>query len=277
MVKKMRKTVMNEEIYLISQKNECREIIDFQICGITHPDKNYFISRPKSKIACIEYVVSGGGSVNINGKNFSPKAGDSYFLHTGYDQFYRSDFETPWKKIFINFAGGLAESLIEGYALTNHFYFPGLNLESEIARAIEIVKNYEKDGYTLLIDILNGMFLKMYRYIHDNSVRTGTAYEMKRFLDGCIENDFKMKELCEYVSKSESQAIKLFKKEYGTTPYKYLTEKRIKLAKNLILNTNMTIKEIAAKLNFADEYYFSNVFKKKVGVSPVMYRKLSFY
>lgn len=264
---------MNEEIYLISQKNECRKIIDFQICGITHPDKNYLILRPKSKIACIEYVRSGGGTVNINGKSFSPKGGDSYFLHSGCDQMYYSDADAPWEKIFINFSGVLAESLVEGYALTNYFYFPGLNLENELTSAMETVKNQCADGYDVLINIINQICLKMYRYIHKNTAQTGAAYDMKRFIDGCVEYDFKMEDLCRYISKSESQAIKLFKKEYGITPYKYLTEKRIKLAKSLILNTNMTIREIAEKLRFADEYYFSNVFKKKVGVAPGGYRK----
>ena len=41
----------------------------------------------------------------------------------------------------------------------------------------------------------------------------------------------------------------------------------------MLLNTNLSVKQIANHLSFADEYYFSNVFKQKVGLSPTAYRK----
>ena len=45
---------------------------------------------------------------------------------------------------------------------------------------------------------------------------------MKNYLNSKIESDFKLEKLCDFVHKSESQVIKIYKKEYGTTPYKYL-------------------------------------------------------
>ena len=262
---------MGEEIYLISQKSGYKKIIDLQICGITFPDKSYSIRRPKSPIACIEYIKSGSGTVNINGRTFTPSGGDSYFLHTGLDQHYYSDPKGPWEKVFINFAGPLAESLIDGYALTNRFYFPGLDLGADLQSIIEIAKNQTEDSYDEIILILNRIMLKMHHHIHHE--KTGPAYEMKNYLDRHIEADFEIKKLCTLISRSESQTIKIFKNAYGTTPYNYLIEKRIKFAKNLILNTNLSVKEIAYRLHFADAYYFSNVFKKKTGISPSADRK----
>lgn len=96
---------------------------------------------------------------------------------------------------------------------------------------------------------------------------------MKDFLNAQITEKFKMDTLCKHVSKSESQTIRIFKKAYGITPYNYVLNKKISLAKKLIKNTNLSIKQIAEKLNFADEYYFSNFFKQKVGVTPTKYRK----
>ena len=82
-----------------------------------------------------------------------------------------------------------------------------------------------------------------------------------------------MNQLYQFASKSESQAIKIFKKEFGITPFKYLWQKKIGLAKSMLKSTNLSVKEIAFRLNYADEYYFSNAFKQKVGISPSEYRK----
>ncbi len=47
----------------------------------------------------------------------------------------------------------------------------------------------------------------------------------------------------------------------------------IALAKKLLLDTALTVAQIAETLTFSDEYYFSGLFKEKVGVPPSVYRK----
>ena len=75
------------------------------------------------------------------------------------------------------------------------------------------------------------------------------------------------------IYKSPSQAIRIFKKKYGVTPYDYYVNIRIKKAVSLLKNTRLSIKEISYRLCFCDEHYFSNLFKKKTGKSPREYRK----
>lgn len=63
----------------------------------------------------------------------------------------------------------------------------------------------------------------------------------------------------------------LFKMNTGMTPLDYLTEKRINYAKYLLgaKHFNYTVKEIADRTGFKDQYYFSRVFKKVTGKSPI--------
>ena len=49
----------------------------------------------------------------------------------------------------------------------------------------------------------------------------------------------------------------------------------IEFAKKLLIDTNLSVREIALKLCFADEYYFSNIFKTKTGKTPTEYRRES--
>ena len=66
---------------------------------------------------------------------------------------------------------------------------------------------------------------------------------------------------------------KKIKQQFGKTPSKLIQGRVVLEAKKLLHLTQMPIKEIAAELNFQDEFYFSRYFKKEVGFSPQHYRE----
>lgn len=67
---------------------------------------------------------------------------------------------------------------------------------------------------------------------------------------------------------------KRFTKETGVSPARYHTLRRIDRAGELLLNEDLTSKEIAHYLGFSDEYHFSRRFKQIIGVSPSGFRSL---
>jgi len=270
--KKMRKTSMNEEVYRINQESDTRDLVKFELCGTTFPDKSYHIDRPISQIYCIEYVEGGRGTVHMDDEIFYPKAGDSYFLHANKSQHYGSDRNDPWKKHFVNLSGKLVGHLAEGYGISNVSYFEGLDLGDEIKQIIEIAKKEEIHPTSELIAILNNIFLKMHNHTKDTNDLSGIGVQMKDFLNTQITTKFHIELLCKHISKSESQTIRIFKKIFGVTPYTYVLGQKISFAKKLLVDTNLSIKEIATKLCFTDEYYFSNIFKEKTGKTPTEYR-----
>lgn len=273
----MRKTVMNkpsnETILRPNQTIRSRDILNIQMCGITYPDKNYEITREHSKVACIEYIEKGAGVVQIDDHLFFPEEGDSYFLQTGTNHHYYSDKDNPWRKIFINVSGSLLDSLIEGYGLKNNYYFKGLDLHLEMHCIFDLIKKSTEDHTEEIICILNRIFFKMREQVKESDRASDTAEKMKEYLRNHAAAKFRIEELCNYISRSESRTIKIFKEAYGITPYAYFLDKKIRLAKDMLLNTNLSVRQIADHLHFADEYYFSNIFKRKTGVPPTKYRQ----
>ena len=262
-----------EDIYTINQSRESRDIINLSICGVTYPDKNYRIIRKDSTMACIEYIEQGTGTVHIGDECFCPLEGDSYFLQCGKDHDYCSDKDFPWKKYFINVRGSLLENMTESYGLKGVYHYKGLNLKEELCSIISLASDKENDFSDEIIGILNSMFLKMHKFLKNGQQQLTVAEKMKNFLSMHAEEKFRMKDLCAYLSLSESGCTRAFKSAYGITPYAYFIGKKLSLAKSLLINTNLSVKQIAYKLSFADEYYFSNVFKKKEGISPTEFRK----
>ena len=83
----------------------------------------------------------------------------------------------------------------------------------------------------------------------------------------------------DFSSIAESQAVsapylsKLFHDHAGTSPSKYLAEYRMQQAKKLLLDTKLSIKEIADRVGYPDQFHFSKSFRNMVGLSPAQFRE----
>ena len=79
--------------------------------------------------------------------------------------------------------------------------------------------------------------------------------------------------LAEQVGLSPFHFIRTFKKETGFTPHEYLVRTRIDMAKYLLKNTGMPVKDICFATGFSSESVFCSAFKKSVGMSPKAYKR----
>ena len=71
---------------------------------------------------------------------------------------------------------------------------------------------------------------------------------------------------------SESQVRRMFKAKLRVTPIKYINYLRLEKAKKMLTESNFSVFEIAFATGFEDQFYFSRIFKKQYGISPLSYR-----
>ena len=124
------------------------------------------------------------------------------------------------------------------------------------------------------------VFHQLLQYLHENFYARKDEYSeetkiLKEYIANHITEDISLKDLSPLVYLSESQIIRIFKQDLGKTPYEYILELKIGQAKMLLRSTRLMIKEIAFRLGFCDEHYFSYLFKQKTGQTPSAYRKNS--
>lgn len=88
-----------------------------------------------------------------------------------------------------------------------------------------------------------------------------------------IDQVLSLEEIASFVNLSASHFSFLFKKKAGFTPIEYFNHLKVQKACLYLLFTNLRIKEIAFELGIEDQYYFSRMFSKVMGLSPNEYRE----
>ena len=94
--------------------------------------------------------------------------------------------------------------------------------------------------------------------------------KVKEYLDQNYEEDISLEMLSELTKISPFYLLRLFKKEVGSTPHIYLTQRRIKKAKQF-LTSGDSLSDVAYKTGFVDQSHFTNRFKNIVGITPGQY------
>jgi len=94
--------------------------------------------------------------------------------------------------------------------------------------------------------------------------------KVKEYLDQNYGEDISLELLSELTKLSPYYLLRLFKKQVGSTPHKYLTQRRIKKAKEF-LNRGDSLSDVAYKTGFVDQSHFTNRFKTIVGITPGQY------
>lgn len=94
-------------------------------------------------------------------------------------------------------------------------------------------------------------------------------YISENFSDPQLNNT-KLAEIC---GVSEVYFRKLFKVSRGSSPHKYIIDVRIRHAKKLLMDSDMTVSEISEKVGFSSVYHFCRAFKNKTGMTPGEYSR----
>ena len=216
-----------------------------------------------------ELVLEGAGWLSVGGRYYDVEEGDVYILPPGLDHEYAADRQRPWRKLFFNAGGSLAEALIGCYGLKT-FYLPAWRKPEIFHRMRQLYEGSDTD-------VREEAAVLLHRLIAAAAGGAQSSYSdavaaALEFIEANLQRRIGLAEIAAAAFLSPSQASRLFRKETGYTPCAYLGRRRIERAMQLLRGTDLRVGDIAARLQFADAFYFSNAFRKAVGCSPTQYR-----
>lgn len=94
------------------------------------------------------------------------------------------------------------------------------------------------------------------------------------YIDSNISSDLSIESLCNNLYVSRNYLYKSFHSYFGCTVNEYITDRRIRMASILLRESSESVTSIADQVGIPNYTYFSRLFKKKTGVSPIKYRKI---
>ena len=229
------------------------------------------------------YITEGEGLFRSKHVKETPlREGDMFLLCPDERHSYHPRQETGWKSYWIGFKGrNMDERVKEGFlSVEKPIYHVGYSSEIEqlYKQAYETAVNEPPFAQQMMAGIVNHMVGVMYAL--ERSIELNKNYTHRDMIDRArmrireaLESNLTIQQIAEEMSVSYSNFRKLFKEYTGLSPAVYQQDLKLQRAKELLSTTNMSVKEIAYRLNFDSPDYFSAKFKIKTGRKPSEMRK----
>ena len=141
--------------------------------------------------------------------------------------------------------------------LINGFRLPGHMSEGEQSQLI----------HRLLCELI---VLRQESYTEN---RDDAISQVVDFITEHLFEDLSVNDIAKSVSLSSSHLSRLFKMRTGFSPHEFITLRRIDAAKELLLTTPLSVKQIAVRVGYHSESNFITSFSGKTGVTPAVFRK----
>ncbi|KGX90610.1 helix-turn-helix domain-containing protein [Pontibacillus marinus] len=106
-----------------------------------------------------------------------------------------------------------------------------------------------------------------------DTVHDPLIVEALKMMQERSDEPISIKEITPELGLSDVQFSRRFYKAIGVKPMDYLTSLRMRKARKYLLETDKTMEDIAESIGYQNGFYFSRIFKKKVGVTPSEFRK----
>ena len=251
-------------------------------CGIEQGIPGLGYKYEVLKNAVIHYVTKGYGTFKFNGKVYNLKQGDIFILLKGMKVEYVASIDDPWEYYWIGFSGSNANEYLNRTSITNS-YVANCKENSKIPQIIlnmcEISKTYNpsrsddilllKELYSLLYALIEE-FPKPFEY-KDKELHT-YIQDALNFINSNYMHSITVQEIADYVNLSRSYLYKMFIKNLGISPQRYLINLRMYKATLLLKGTKLPIGEVASSVGYSDSLLFSKTFSKHFSMSPLNYR-----
>lgn len=231
------------------------------------------------------YLIEGEGTLTtpVTGE-VELKEGDLFLLFPGVHHTYHPKDGSPWKSYWIGFKGKNMDDRVKAGFLKPEkpVYHVGYSAEiielyeSAYKTAVE-EKPYSQQVLAGIVNHLIGMMYSLERNIQlgKEHLYVDLINKARQRIRESLESSLTIQELAQELGLSYSNFRKQFKLYTGLSPAMYQQDLRLQRAKELLSTTNISVKEIAYRLNFDSADYFSAKFKIKTGRKPSELRNLS--
>lgn len=226
------------------------------------------------------YCIDGEGTIELDGRLYILKSNTFFIIPKNIPHRYYSSTKNPWTIYWLHFSGTNSRrvyerSLIEG----QHQVHPIPFEENRIHQFDQIYASLERSFSTREMEIMNFRLLEFVTSLIYYKERDPAVYSQDAisnsiaFMKDNLNKKLSVNEFADQQRISLSHYVRTFKHKTGISPNAYFNQLKIQYSCQYLYFTDKSIKEICSKLGIDDQYYFSRLFSKLIGMSPSEYRK----
>lgn len=205
--------------------------------------------------------------------------GSVFILFPGIKHAYCPDCDTGWTEQWIGFAGAHARRLWNNGILQAEHPVFNIGLHQDLVAMYdnafglcrEQTPGFQIRLGALVLQIVASVHA-LHRYVQQHHTAGETVRKARYLMQQHLEDGITVEDVADSCNLSYGQLLRVFRRYTGLTPYQYYLQLRIHRARELLNGRDVQVKEVAARLNFENQYYFSRLFKKKTGVTPTAWR-----
>ncbi len=267
----------------ISTEKISNEFLSLNSCGIQYlGELDYDQKRPNGRVDYhIIYIYEGKCTVHEENKKFTARAGDMILYKPGEMQHYSFDGDDKSVSCYIHFSGIKCEYYLKKFGLFDKRI-------THIGISQTIRNTFTKLEYENLVnrpfsdEYCSALILELLLLFgRKNAKLASTKMNIEPRIESVRKEMLKTshkwlntEHYANLCNLSTSRFQHIFKEQTGLSPGDYLMYVRIKRATSFLLETDLSVSQIADVLGFTSSTYFIRCFKKQTGKTPSEYKKV---
>ncbi|WP_233257144.1 AraC family transcriptional regulator [Promicromonospora sp. AC04] len=255
--------------------------LEFLFTGYEERTSEFDLSAPKRDYHVVHFVLSGRGHCYMNDEHFEIGANQCFVIPADISAIYHADPRDPWTYCWVAFTGADAPALLAQCGFSERR--PVLSLPTVSAVKDIVMAMLQVREVTLATQLrVQSWFLQMIAIIAESShaalrpgeyadnamVRKAVVYIERHVADRLTVND-----IASALFISREYLFILFKRHVGVTPQRFILRTKMSQAQELLVKTDLPVKEIAAACGYGSLFAFSRAFSREIGCPPSDYRR----
>lgn len=222
------------------------------------------------------YITRGKGHfIDATSRRHPVGEGTMLLVFPGFRHSYGPQLDTGWDELWVGFRGPLADQLLARgfFDPTRSVLQAGLrdDLVHEYGQMIAIARA-ELPGYQYELGAIVYRLLSHLASAYERAEQHSRAEELitraRAWMETRVESTLEVEELAGELGLNYENFRRIFLRYTGLAPYKYFLQLKMARARTLLETHTLSIKEVAERLSFENQYYFSRAFKSHTGLSP---------
>lgn len=260
-----------------------RDPLHFCVCGQLTSPSGFLHHRRRFDQNVLIMVTEGTLYITANDVEFRLQAGQYIFLRAGEEHFGYHSSEGKLSYLWAHFQSDCSFETVSDEEEKYTYILPESSFLSESDRTAQLfhrlmdlsleekLYSHNMPDYAMSL-LLMELSQEYCRNQNSSDFLPPVVISVREWIKNHYYEFFDVTELAGTVGYNADYLSTLFKRSMGISIVRYTNQLRIKMAKTLLSNYDVSIKEAAFSCGFSDEKYFMKVFKQFEGVTPSQYR-----